>query len=88
MSLRLPLAGSKTRELIDLEFLGTLGSVENRMKLPTFRESLNQARAHLQAERVARSIISYTLRANGELWLIQVTRKSWKRVWNFGALVS
>jgi hypothetical protein len=86
--LRLPVIGNKTRELIDLEFLGSLASAETRLKLPTFRQSLASARTYLSAEKGVRSINSYTLRADGELWLIQVSRKSWKCLWNFGALIS
>jgi hypothetical protein len=86
--LRLPATGSKTRELIDLEFLGSLASFETRMKLPTFRQALASARAHLAAEKGVRSINSYTLRADGELWLIQTSRNSWKCLWNFGVLIT
>lgn len=88
MSLLLPPAGTAIRDLIDMEFLGSLGSVENRMKLPTFREALTSARKFLKAEKAARSTLSYTLRADGELWLLKVNKNgSWKALWNFGKLV-
>lgn len=88
MSLRLPLTGTKTREMLDMELLASLASAENRMKLPTFREALTSARKFLKAEKAARSIFSYTLRADGELWLLKVNRNgSWKMAWNFGKLV-
>ena len=88
MSLALPLSGSPIREMIDLEVLADMAHPGNRTKIPTFRQSLESGRAFLKADKAARSVFSYTLRADGSLWLLKVNKNgSWKCEWDFGKLV-
>lgn len=87
MSLRLPLTGTATRDLIDTRHLAEIASPANRMKLPTFREALAAAKRTMSADKAIRAVHTYCLRANGELWLVRVgPRGGWKKQWNFGAL--
>ena len=79
MSLHLPLTSSPLRETFDVASL-----VEWR-SLPNFRDALAGCRNYIASEASARSVNSLTIRADGEIWLIQVGRKGgWKRLWNFG----
>lgn len=86
MSLRLPLASSPVRESVDLTLLASLHSAEGRAKLPGFREALNGARNFLEKCQDAKSVTYHCLRADGQLWLVEFTRKTWYRRWNFGSL--
>jgi hypothetical protein len=87
MSLRLPLTGSATRDLIDLAQLAELGARGFR-DIPAFRQALTSSREWLAAEPAARSVNTLVLRADGELWLVRVTARAWSRVWNFGKAVA
>lgn len=82
--LKLPAATSPVRELVDMDFLATLGSTAQLSKLPAFRQALHSAKELLAADKAAKSVNVLTLRADGALWLVTVTRRTWKRVWNFG----
>lgn len=82
--LKLPLQGSKARELVDVEFLATLGDSANVRRLPTFRGAVSSSRAFLTADPAAKSVNVHALRADGELWLVTVTPRAVRRVWNFG----
>lgn len=85
--LRLPPANSIVRTLIDIDHLAETCALNNRSKLPTFREALSNCRTTMAADRGVRSMTSLAYRANGELWLIRVgCRGGWSRVWNFGRL--
>jgi hypothetical protein len=87
MSLLLPPRGTELRDQIDVAHLAEIAQPANRVKLPTFREALIGARGTLRAEKAARSVFSYALRADGDLWLLKVNRNgSWKCAWNFGRL--
>jgi hypothetical protein len=85
--LRLPPQDSAIRECFDTAHLAELCAPENRLKLPTFREALSNAKAFFLENKSVRNVNSVTLRADGELWLIQVgPRGGWKVLWNFGQL--
>ncbi|MCW2764017.1 MAG: hypothetical protein JWR85_4218 [Marmoricola sp.] len=53
-------------------------------KLCGFRDALMGARAYLQREKAAKDISVLCLRANGNIWLIKVTREAWSKRWDFG----
>lgn len=84
MSLRLPLASSSLRELVDLDLLASLGDLANVRKLPTYREAITSAHEFLAASPTAKSVNSLVLRADGQLWLLRISRSNAKRLWNFG----
>jgi hypothetical protein len=85
--LRLPPQDSKVRECFDLSHLAEMCAPENRLKLPTFRQALTNAKSFFGQNKGVKVVNSVTLRANGELWLIQVgPRGGWKVLWNFGQL--
>lgn len=87
MSLSLPLSSSPVRELFEVSHLAALAERGFR-EAPTFRAALTSGRAFLAAERSAKAVHTVTLRADGELWLIKVTPRAWRRVWNFGRAVA
>ena len=79
MSLRLPLTSSPLRESFDV------ASLVDWRSLPNFREALTGCRSTIEGDTRIRSVNSIAIRADGEIWLIQVGRKGgWKRLWNFG----
>jgi len=79
MSLRLPLASSRLRELFDV------ADLVDWKQLPLFRQTLNGAVAYLQAEPGARAVHSLCIRADCHIWLIKVGPKGgWERLWDFG----
>lgn len=87
MSLRLPLTGSKTRELFDVAHLAEVASPENRSKLMTLREARSRAVESMKQNRSIREIHTFCLSANGHLLLLRVgPRGGWHRVWDFGVL--
>jgi hypothetical protein len=86
VSLRLPLSGSAVRDLIDLNFLGSLAETKNQEKLPNYRLAIVKARNTIAENEAVRSVDTYCLRANGELWLIRVAAQHWTCLWNFGKL--
>jgi hypothetical protein len=86
MSLLLPASDSPLRELFDVRDLANLDNAEGRASIATFRQALDGGREFLAGYMGAKSVNSICLRADGELWLIEVTRKTWRRKWNFGKL--
>lgn len=85
--LRLPPQDSTIRECFDMAHLAEIVAPENRLKLQTFREALSNAKSFFAQNKGVKVVNSVTLRANGELWLIQVgPRGGWKVLWNFGQL--
>lgn len=84
MSLKLPTQDSAVRDLFDVRDLAAFGDPANRIKAGTFRDTLAQARAALLADPHAVAIHQFVFRADGDLWLVKVTRRSWSKVWNFG----
>lgn len=88
MSLALPASDSPVRALIDMELLASLGDSANVRRLPTYREAVNSSRATLVLDAAVHSVHTLALRADGELWLVRVSRRmqSAQRVWNFGRI--
>jgi hypothetical protein len=87
MSLRLPLTGSKTRELFDVRHLAEVASPENRSKLMTRRECVSRVKDAMSANKSIRAIHSFCLSANGHLHLLRVgPRGGVSRIWDFGVL--
>lgn len=85
--LSLPLASSPLRQLFDVADLAALASPSNRAQLPTFRQTVQSAKSFFAGEHAAKSLNAVTLRANGELWLVEVKRSgTWRKLWNFGQL--
>jgi hypothetical protein len=84
MSLRLPLADSPLRETLDLGALATLGTAEGRAQVPTFRQALTRAAAFLADCAEAKAVSFLCWRADGSLWLVEFTRRTWRKQWNFG----
>lgn len=85
--LRLPPRDSAIRECFDTAHLAELCAPENRLKLPTFREAKVNAREFFLKNKGVKQVNTITLRADGELWLIQIgPRGGWKVLWNFGVL--
>lgn len=84
MSLQLPTISHAARTAVNdaLPYVATLKSPGSR--LATFPEAVRGARKSLDSDNAVKSINYVCLRANGELWLIEISRKSWKQVWNFG----
>lgn len=87
MSLALPTSSSPLRQLFDVADLAALASPSNRAQLPTFRQTVQSAKSFFAVETSAKSLNAVTLRANGELWLVEVKRSgAWRKLWNFGQL--
>lgn len=85
--LSLPLASSPLRQLFDVADLAEMAAPKNRHQLPTFRQTVESAKSFFAGEPSAKSLAAVTLRANGELWLVEVKRSgAWRRRWNFGQL--
>jgi hypothetical protein len=84
MSLSLPSSSSSAYQAVQdsLPYVATLKNPGIRPV--TFPEAVRGARNVLANDQAAKAVTSVCLRANGELWMIQTTRKTWKRVWNFG----
>jgi hypothetical protein len=77
MSLALP-QNPELRAMFDVADLVDFRS------LPTFRQTLAGCR-NMLADTAAKSAQGLAIRADGEIWLIQVSRSgSWKKLWNFG----
>lgn len=78
MSLYLPLSDSPLREMFEVSAL-----VEP-MKLPNFRDALQSCREAVK-QRNVRSAQALAIRADGNVWLIQVGKRgAWKKLWCFG----
>jgi len=87
MSLALPTSSSPLRQLFDVADLAALASPSNRAQLSTFRGTVQSAKSFFAGEPAAKSLNAVTLRANGELWLVEVKRSgAWRKLWNFGQL--
>lgn len=84
MSLKLPTQDSPVRDLFDIRDLAAFGHPDNRTKVGSFQDTLRQARAALVADPQVVAIHQFVFRADGDLWLVKVTRRSWSKVWNFG----
>lgn len=85
--LSLPTSSSPLRQLFDVATLAEVASPANRSKLPTFRQTVQSAKEFFASETSAKSLNAVTLRASGELWLVEVKRSgSWRKLWNFGQL--
>lgn len=84
MSLKLPSQDSPIRELFDIRDLAAFGHPTNRTTAVTFRDTLTASRQWLATNPEARAVHQFVYRANGDLWLVKITRRSWGRVWNFG----
>lgn len=76
--LKLPAQTSELREMFDISAL------VNYRSLPTFRQVVTACRDAAQ-DVGAVSANGLCLRADGEIWLVQVGKRgAWKRLWNFG----
>ena len=85
--LSLPTSSSPLRQLFDVATLAEVASPANRSKLPTFRQTVQSAKEFFASETSAKSLNAVTLRASGELWLVEVKRSGgWRKLWNFGQL--
>jgi hypothetical protein len=84
--LKMPSTNHPTRELFETQQVVDL--MADPMKAVPFPETIRKAQAFLAAESAAKSVNALCLRANGQLWLVRVTTKSWVRKWNFGQLVA
>ena len=83
MSLRLPLAGSPERALFEVSDL--VAAHERGYAGMEYRAVIGRAKAYIQSEPNAISLNVLTLRANGELWLVEVYKDSTVLLrWNFG----
>jgi hypothetical protein len=87
MSLRLPLTGSKQRELFDVAHLAEFCSPENRSKIVTYREAIAAGIRSVSSNKAIKAVHLFCMRADGEIWLIRVgCRHGVSKVWNFGKL--
>jgi hypothetical protein len=82
--LRLPPPASPLRSVFDVAHL--VAAAAKPADLPTFKAAVHGARNHLAIDTAARSVHMLCLRADGALWLIEVTRKTWRKRWAFGVL--
>ena len=82
-SLSLPKASSRAFGPVQeaLPYVNTLSMAGQRPA--TFAEAVRAARALLETNHV-KTVKTVCIRADGDLWMIEVTRKTWKKVWNFG----
>jgi len=77
MSLSLP-TSDELKEMFDIIDL------VNYQALPSFRQALDACRSTVSHKGV-KSAQALTLRADGEVWLIQVGKRGgWKKLWSFG----
>lgn len=87
MSLRLPPRDHPVRELIDMEFLASLGEPENMRKLSSLQEVKAKAAAAFASDPRIRSIDFMVLRASGDLELMRFDSQGGERtLWQFGKL--
>lgn len=85
MSLKLPPTDSATRGLFDVRDLAAFGHPSNRTAPGTgFRDTLISSRDFLLRNPDVKLLHAFAFRANGDLWLVEITRKTWRRKWNFG----
>ena len=85
--LSLPLSSSPLRQLFDVADLAAMAAPQNRERLTSFRQVLQSAKSFFAGETSAKAVNYVTLRANGELWLVEVKRSgAWRKLWNFGQL--
>jgi hypothetical protein len=84
MSLKLPTKDSAVRELFDVRDLAAFGNPVNRTKAATFRETLATSRQWLVSNPEVKAVHQFVFRADGDLWLVKITARSWSKVWNFG----
>jgi hypothetical protein len=69
----------------ELRAMYDVASLVDFRSLPTFRQTLAGCRNMLANTSAAKSAQGLAIRADGEIWLIQVSRSgSWKKLWNFG----
>ena len=82
-SLSLPKASSRAFGSVQdaLPYVNTLSMAGQRPA--TFAEAVRAARKVLETDH-AKTVKTVCLRADGALWMIEVTRKTWRKVWNFG----
>jgi hypothetical protein len=77
MSLSLP-TKPELRSMFQVEDL------VNYMSLPTFCQTLHACRETVKQDGI-RTVQGLCMKADGEIWLIQVGKKgAWKKLWNFG----
>jgi hypothetical protein len=83
-SLSLPKASSRAFGSVQeaLPYVNTLSMTGIRPV--TFAESVRAARKVLETDHAKKTVKTVCLRADGELWMIEVTRKTWRKIWNFG----
>jgi hypothetical protein len=49
-----------------------------------FLDTLRTSRDFLARTPDATKLHAFAFRADGDLWLIEITRQTWRKVWNFG----
>ena len=82
MSLLLPPQSSELRNMFSVYDL----LPDAIMKLPRFDQAISSARRFLSTEKLARSVQSLCIRANGHIVLVQVGKRgAVKTLWDFSA---
>jgi hypothetical protein len=84
MSLRMPPHDSEIRGLFDVRDLAMWSQREARSKAGSFVDTLKQARSWLDRNDDIAFLHQFVYRANGDLWLVRITRIAWSKVWDFG----
>ena len=84
LTLSLPKASSRAFGPVQeaLPYVNSLSMAGQRPA--TFAESVRAARKVLETDHATKTVKTVCLRADGELWMIEVTRKTWRKIWNFG----
>lgn len=85
--LTLPTLNHPARQNFEVADLARVASPENRDKLVGFRAALDKGRAFISSQPGIKAVYVFALRADGQLWLVKVTPKAWKKTWNFGPLM-
>jgi hypothetical protein len=82
--MKLPSPDSPIRDLFDVRDLAMWASPDARITAGSFRDTLIHARNWLARHDDIAFLHQFAYRANGDLWLVKITRKSWAKVWDFG----
>lgn len=88
MSLKLPPETHSVRTLIDFDYIASLGTMAGRSRLVSFPLARAGARTAMADDPAIKSVNAVCLRHDGELWLVEFKRLTFKKLWSFGNLSS
>lgn len=89
MAFKLPPMGHKVWDDVTVAQVAELAnSTEEFRRLSGFRETLHRMRDFMAREAESgttiKSVNALCIRADGSMWLVRITPRSWTKVWDFG----